>query len=92
MVPIPAELSTLMPGFAPRVAWLRARYGGVPLPLDPSDFVECIAAIRQKFDTRLSKNEANSLIEFGIQLHAASIGEFDRNFFVFRCDRDMLRR
>jgi len=74
MIPIPSELSSLQPGFAPRVAWLRARFGGVPLPLDASDFVECIAAIRQKFETHVSKAEANHLVEFGLALHAASIG------------------
>lgn len=76
LIIIPAELSSNLPGVAPRLAWLRARFGGVPLPLDPSDFVHCMTAIRQRFETHATKTEANNIVEFGVQLHKASIGEF----------------
>jgi hypothetical protein len=74
---LPSELSTVYPGFAPRVAWLGTRFGGVPLPLDPRDFVVCIGAIRAKFEFRVSKSEANNLVEFGTKLLRASIGELN---------------
>lgn len=75
VIALPAALVPDRPGMWPHVAWLQARYGGIPTPMDPRDFCHVIAAVRAKFEVSMSNTTATVLLEFALKLHDLTISE-----------------
>ncbi|RSH79951.1 uncharacterized protein EHS24_009621 [Apiotrichum porosum] len=73
VIALPAALVPDRPGMWPHVAWLQARYGGIPTPMDPRDFCHVIAAVRAKFEVSMSNKTATVLLEFALKLHDLTI-------------------